>query len=180
MCFENGIIPSQWNRIIIRPIPKKGKNTRVPLNTRGINLIVAIAKLYTLVLNTRFKYYLETNEILCDEQNAYRTMTSCIDHLYILCITLKIRKHEKKDTYACFIDFTHAFDLINHTLLMGKLCTLGVWGKFYNAINSLYRDMKGRIKIDSIYTEWFPIVSGIRQGDVIAPTMFNLYLNDHV
>ncbi len=49
---------------------------------------------------------------------------------------------------------------------------------FYNAINSLYRDMKGRIKIGSIYTEWFPIVSGIRQGDVIAPAIFNLYVND--
>ncbi len=95
MYFENGIIPSQWNRIIIRPFPKKDKNTQVPraLNTRGINLIVAIAKLYTLELNTRFKYYLETNNIVCDEQNAYRTMRSHIDHLYILCTTLRIRIH---------------------------------------------------------------------------------------
>ncbi len=35
-----------------------------------------------------------------------------------------------------------------------------------------------RIKIESIYTEWFPIVSGIRQGDFIAPTMFYMYVND--
>jgi hypothetical protein len=177
-CFENGIIPTQWNKIIIRPIPKKGKNPKVPLNTRGINLIVAIAKLYTLVLNTRFKYFLENNGILCDEQNAYRTLRSCIDHLYILCTVFRIRKHEKKDTYVCFIDFTHAFDVINHTLLLTKLSALGVWGKCYPAINSLYKDMKGSIKIDNMYTEWFPIVSGIRQGDIIAPTMFNLYVND--
>ncbi len=39
--------------------------------------------------------------------------------------------------------------------------------------------MKRRNKIDNIYTEWFPIVSGIRQGDIIAPTMFNLYVNDN-
>ncbi len=104
-------------------------------------------------------------------------MRSCIDHLFILCTTLRIRKHENKDTYACFIDFTCAFDLINHTLLMTKLYALCVWRKFYNAINSLYRDMTGRIKIDSIYTEWFPIVYGIRLGDVITPTMFNLYVN---
>ncbi len=69
-------------------------------------------------------------------------MRSCIDHLYILCTTLRIRKLEKKDTYACFINFTHAFHLINYTLLMTQLCALGVWGKFYNAMNSLYRDMK--------------------------------------
>ncbi len=85
-----------------------------------------------------------------------------------------------KDTYACFIDFTCAFDLINNTLLMTKLCTLGVWGKLYNAINSLYRDNKGKIKIDNIFTDWFPILSGIRQGDVIAPTMFTLYVNDRI
>ncbi len=79
-------------------------------------------------------------------------MRAYIDHLYILCATLRIRKHEKKDTYACFTDFTHAFDLINYTLLMTQLCALVVWGKFYNASNSLYRDMKGRNKIDNIYT----------------------------
>ena len=53
VCFSSGMIPRQWNQIVIRPIPKKGKDCKVPLNTRGINLIVAIAKLYTLVLNCR-------------------------------------------------------------------------------------------------------------------------------
>ncbi len=85
---------------------------------------------------------------------------------------------KKKDTYAYFIYFSNAFDLINYTLLMITLCALCVWGKFYNAINSLYGDKKGRIKIDNIYREWFPIVSSIRQEYVIAPIMFNLYVND--
>ncbi len=38
--------------------------------------------------------------------------------------------------------------------------------------------MKRTIKIDNIYTDWFPIVSGIRQGDVVVPTMFNYYVDD--
>ena len=45
-CFRTHTIPSEWNKIVIKPIPKQGKDQRVPGNTRGINLISNIAKLY--------------------------------------------------------------------------------------------------------------------------------------
>ena len=105
-------------------------------------------------------------------------MRSCIDHLYVLCTLLRIRKQDKKVTYVCFIDFTRAFDTINHTLLKIKLSTLGIWGRFYRAIDSIYRDMQGCVRIHNFLTEWFPIRAGIRQGDVIGPTMFSIYVND--
>ena len=77
-CLRTHTIPSEWSKIVIKPIPKKGKDQPVPGNTRGINLISNIARLYTSVLNQRLQCYL-VNGILNDEQSAYRKMRSCIE-----------------------------------------------------------------------------------------------------
>eukprot|EP00918_Siedleckia_nematoides_P093946 GHVU01206295.1.p1 GENE.GHVU01206295.1~~GHVU01206295.1.p1 ORF type:complete len:239 (+),score=23.63 GHVU01206295.1:1044-1760(+) len=79
-CFASGMIPSEWNKINIKPIPKKGKDSRDPLNTRGLNMMLTIAKLYTGILKNRLYNYIENEGLLHEEQGAYRKQRSCVDH----------------------------------------------------------------------------------------------------
>jgi len=59
ICFQNGIIPSMWNRSIIKPIPKSIiDDPRVPLNYRGISLISTVYRIYSGVLNNRLDAFL--------------------------------------------------------------------------------------------------------------------------
>jgi len=84
-CFNNQMIPSDWSKAIICPIPKgSDKNPYLPLSYRGISLLPCISKVYTGILNYRLINYLEELDLLADEQNGFRPNRSCEDHVFVL------------------------------------------------------------------------------------------------
>ena len=145
LCFKSGLSPSDWDQSDIKPIPKKDKDSRDPLQNRCITIMCCVAKLYSRILNVRLQKYLEANNILVDEQNGFRASRSCIDHILILCNVLKNRKSSGKDTFLSFIDFQKAFDSVDRNFLLYKLLKIGVSGNMYNAISSLYSNPKSRV-----------------------------------
>ena len=54
---------------------------RVPLNYRGISLLSCISKLYSAFVNNRITSYLDSNDMLSDEQNRFRAGRSCENHV---------------------------------------------------------------------------------------------------
>ena len=59
LCFISGLSPTEWDSSHIKPIPKKDKDARYPLQNRCITLMCCIAKLYSSILNRRLQKYLE-------------------------------------------------------------------------------------------------------------------------
>ena len=100
-CFDCGIIPTQWNKSIVKPIPKSSKNDpKLPLSYRGISLISCIYKLYSSILNSRLVDDLERTSFLVDEQNGFRKGRACIDHIYVVSTITRARIKQKK-IYLC-------------------------------------------------------------------------------
>jgi hypothetical protein len=92
-CFLGGIIPDCWYRTMIRPIPKcSTKDPRIPTNYRGISLLSNIYKLYASILNKRLSTYIESNQKIVEEQNGFRKLRSCVDHIYTLTCIIRNRK----------------------------------------------------------------------------------------
>ena len=82
-CFKNNMVPNDWGKAIITPIPKcSSKNPYLPLSYRGISLLPCISKIYTNILNSRITFYLENMNLLADEQNGFRCNRSCEDHVF--------------------------------------------------------------------------------------------------
>ena len=177
-CFEHNIIPSVWYNTIIQPILKRGKGSRDPSNYRGISLMSTIAKLFSSILNDMICSYLDENDLLCEEQNGYRKLRSCLDHLYTLITVIRNRKEQNMQTFLCFVDFAKAFDSVNRDCLWYKLQNIGVNGKMYNIIKSLYWNIDSTVRVNNRLTDWFSVYSGVRQGDNLAPTLFAIYVND--
>ena len=71
ICFETGLCPTDWYNSDIKPIPKKDKDQRDPLNNRCITIMCCVAKVYSTILNNRLAKFLEENKILEDEQNGF-------------------------------------------------------------------------------------------------------------
>ena len=84
----------------------------------------------------------------------------------------------KGKLYTCFIDFKKAFDSIWHDGLLYKLLKYNIGGKFYDLINSIYSNTKCSIKCGNQRTEYFNYCKGVRQGCILSPMLFNLYLNE--
>ena len=178
LCFNSGINPTEWDNNDIIPIPKKDKEARDPLQNRCITIMCCVAKIYSSILNSRLQKFLEVNNILEDEQNGFRASRSCIDHLLVLCTILRNRKSLGLDTFLTYIDFQKAFDSVERGLLLFKLSEIGVIGKFYDAIKSMYNNPKSRILLNEYETNYFDCKMGVKQGDSISPTLFSIFIND--
>ena len=84
-----------------------------------------------------------------------------------------------KELYACFIDFSKAYDLVNRELLWQKLTNYGVSDKFVNYMREIYRKVEACVKLDPQHvTESFSSQLGLRQGDCLSCINFLLYLGD--
>jgi hypothetical protein len=179
-CFDNSLVPTDWLNANISPIPKSAmKDPYTPINYRGIALLSCVGKLYTTILNARITTFCDTNEILSDCQNGFRKNRSCQDHVFALTSIINNNRKEKKDTFCCFIDFQKFFDFIDRNLLLFKVAKIGIVGKMYWAVKSLFNNTKCRVKLGpSFYTEWFDSENGVRQGDCISPTLASIFLND--
>ena len=101
LCFDTGIIPSIWRKAIKSPLPKDlMKDKRLLLNYCGISLLSVVSKLYSSVLNKHLLKYLESEDMLVDEQNRLCPDRSCEDHVYTACTGLINRKLNKQSTFA--------------------------------------------------------------------------------
>ncbi len=112
MCFKYGITHSAWQKGIINSIPKSGdKDPRMPLNYRGMTLTCQMYKIYCTILKFRLTKYLEDNNILVQEQNGFRKMRSCLDHIFSLISKIENRYKRRQSTFVCFMDMRKAFDM---------------------------------------------------------------------
>ena len=178
LCFKTGLNPTDWNFSDIKPIPKKDKDQRDPLQNRCISIMCCVAKVYSSILNSRIHKYLEDNSILVDEQNGFRASRSCIDHIFVLCSILRNRKAQNMSTFLTFIDFQKAFDSVDRSLLFFKLSEIGICGPMYKAIASLYSNPRSRVILNEEKTHYFDCPIGVKQGDCLSPSLFAIYIND--
>ena len=171
----------EWGKGVINPIPKAStKDFGDPSQYRGITISSAVYKLYCAILNNRLTHFVEMNHILADEQNGFRKDRGCQDHIFTLASVLENRKLSGLSTFTAFIDFKSAFDRIDRDALFYKLLKCGINGNMYNAIKSLYSSIISTVRINGLYTNWFDIKNGVRQGCLMSTTLFNIFLNDLV
>ncbi len=150
---------------------------RVPLNYRGISLLSCVYKLYSAILNNRLAIFFEENDILHDEQNGFRGKRSCLDHIFTLTSIVKNKLNSGQEVFACFVDFRKAFDLVDRNMLLYRFLELGIDGKIYESIKSIYHRAFCAVRINGSMTDWFESSQGTKQGDNLSPNCFNLYLN---
>ena len=158
------------------------KSGRRPGNeARGISLQSLVAKTFSRLLNTRLREWLEYHDALSDEQNGFRTDRCCQDHIFALTSTIENRMAKKEDSFACFIDFKKAFDCVNRDLLWEKLnVRFGLSGKFLLALKALYKDVCCSVDVNHTLTDWFGVNSGVKQGCILSPTLFAMFIDDLV
>ena len=180
-CLQTGKVPSQWSKYVLNPIPKSSTvDKRDPLSYRGIALAPASYKLFCGILNNRLIEWAETNNILADEQNGLRKGRSTVDHISSLVNIVETRKLKRKQTFAAFVDFRKAYDSINRSLLWSKLEDLGIGGKILHVIREMYRNTEYCVRVNGLDTDWFQVTTGLKQGCMLSPLLFNLFINNLV
>ena len=176
--LNSGVYPTEWKTSILIPIHKKGSKTELS-NYRGISLLSSVSKIFSSILNNRIiKWSLQEN-ILSQGQLGFLKGNRTSDALLIVHnIINRYCKKMGQKCFSCLVDFQKAFDNIPHDLLMNKLKKLGIDGNIFNIINSMYTSNKCKIRVGQKLSPEISVEKGVRQGCVLSPTLFNLFLSD--
>ena len=122
---------------------------------------------------------LDNLKILVENQITYRKGYQTSDHLFtLLSIIQKVCHQDSDSLFVCFVDFKKAFDSVDHPLLMKKLIANGIGGKFYKIVSTLYAKVKSCARANDGLTNFFSCSRGVRQGCLLSPILFALFLND--
>ena len=176
--LRSGIMPQTWCNGIITPIFKSGVKSD-PSNYRGICISSCLGKLFCSILNQRLLDHVKSLDILHKSQIGFLANNRTADHVLTLrtLIDKYVHGHQTK-VYACFVDFRKAFDSVWLDGLLFKLLQYNVGGKFFSLIKSLYANSTCSVRLGSKKTRSFQYARGVRQGCILSPLLFNLYLND--
>ena len=176
--FNNGIYPDEWSKAIIVPIFKKGDPTLVA-NYRGVSLLSLISKCYTYILNKRLVKWTEEHKHLTESQAGFRSGYSTTDHIFTLkAIIDKCFAKKNGKLYVCFVDLRQAFDSVQRKPLFDILIKYGINGKFMKAITAMYSSVLSCVRTGNGLTEFFDCPAGLRQGCVLSPELFSLFINE--
>ena len=115
---------------------------------------------------------MENNNLYNNLQAGFRPGYRTTDHIYTLKTILnKYLFKNKQKIYACFVDFSKAFDMVWHSGLLKKLLDLGIGGNFYKVIKHMYSDSKFAVKKDNLISGFGNYEKGVRQGDGLSPLL---------
>ena len=81
----------------------------------------------------------------------------------------------QKNIYFCFIDYTKAFDCVDHNKLWKILKEMGIPDHLTCLLRNLYAGQEATVRNGRGTTDWFQIGQGVRQGCILSPCLFNLY-----
>ena len=165
--------PMDFSKMIVSPVYKKGDKL-LRDNYRAIALLSIPGKVFLKILLERMKTNVDRK--LKESQYGFRAGRGTVDAIFV--VRQMIEKAKEKDIplHFHFIDFKSAFDTIWRAALWKMLLKIGVNPKLVNTIKYMYDNTKCAITIDNILTDWFVVRVGVRQGCILSPTLFNLYL----
>ena len=178
LILDTGIIPDDWTIGIIKPMYKNKGDTMDPDNFRAITLISCLGKLFTSILNIRMTFFANEISLLSYNQAGFRKGHSTIDNIFVLNALISLYQSFGKKLYCAFIDFRKAFDTVWRTGLWKKLINSGIKGKIFSVIYNMYNNIKSCVQYNSEQSDFFPCLTGVRQGENLSPFLFSIFLND--
>ena len=172
-CWQEGAVPQDMrDSKIITLYKNKGERSDCN-NYRGISLLSIVGKAFARVILICLQKLAE--RIYPESQCGFRAERSTIDMVFSLRQLQEKCREQHMPLYIAFIDLTKAFDLVSRDGLFKVLPKIGCPPKLQSMIASFHTDTKGTVQFNGSSSEPFEIRSGVKQGCVLAPTLFGIF-----
>ena len=159
--------PQDWKRSL-----KKG-NAKECSTYHAIALNSHTSKVMLKILQARLQQYVNCE--LPDVQDGFQKGRGTRDQIANICWITKRAIKFQKNIYFCFIDYTKAFDCVDHNKLWKILKEMGIPDHFTCLLRNLYAGQEATVRTGLGTTDWFQIRKGVHQSCILSPCLFNLY-----
>lgn len=176
-CIEKKYFPQCWKISHIIPMPKL-KNITEMKDLRPISILSVLSKLFEKILNEQIREHLNKFHILPALQSGFRPGHSCASALLKVTDDILSAIDKNKLTVLVLLDYSKAFDLINHRLLLAVLHYFGFGADALALLSSYLIGRKQRVLLNSIFSEALEVKSGVPQGSILGPLLFTIYTSN--
>ena len=175
--LTSGRMPSSLKSARVTPLLKKASLDKNELkNYRPISNLKFVFKTIERVGFAQINEYLQQNDLVAEKQSAYRKFHSTETALLRVYNDLLQAVDHHQDAVLILLDFSAAFDTIDHQMLLQRLRhRYGISGTAYDWFSSYLRGRVHTIDINGVQSDNYPLTEGVPQGSVAGPPIFTMY-----
>ena len=174
-CWSEREVPQDMRDARIITLYKNKGDRSDCNNYRGISLLSIVGKVFARVVLSRLQEL--AARIYPESQSGFRSDRSTVDMIFSVRQLQEKCREQNMPLYMAFIDLTKAFDLVSREGLFQLLEKIGCPPTLLSIIISYHTQMTGVISYNGDNSEPFNIKSGVKQGCVLAPTLFGIFFS---
>ena len=174
MIFEQGEVPNDFRKTLIKPLYKKGDKSECR-NYRGISLVSVGSKLLSNMILFRLRDAVD--KVLREEQCGFRKGRGCVDQVFTLRLIIEKFFRRQTPLVLSLIDYEQAFDSVDRRALTKVLSLGGVPEQYIKVICAMYENNTTAVKVGNEVSNWFCIKSGVvfRSWVVFYPPLYGSF-----
>ena len=175
--LRNSAVPQDWRTANVTPVFKSG-NKKLVSNYRPISLTSTISKIFESLIKSAIWAHLLANDLIGSSQHGFMQRKSCLTNLLCCMEEVTAILDDGGSADILYLDFSKAFDKVQHNRLTNKMKQLGISGNILDWVQAWLSGRTQKVVLNGHESDTIAVPCSVPQGSVLGPLLFIIYIND--